>query len=103
MLRYLVLGLWGLCVPLLAIAAPVDTNQFGFIREGMSEASVVSRVGPPDDRQVLRRYAKTRRVAHGVLADYHEEVVLFYQGDEQTMHTYIFLDNGIVTTKDKKR
>ena len=45
-MRYVLCSLLALLLPALLAAEPVDTQQFGFIRNWMTEAEVVQRLGP---------------------------------------------------------
>lgn len=102
-LYIVILGL-GLSLPVWLGAEPVDTNQFGFIRLGAPESSVLERLGPPDSRQVLQRYLVSASTGRGTaISEIREKVVLIYQGDSTTMTAYITIDNGRVVHKDKRR
>ena len=93
----LVIGLGSAC------AEPVNTNQFGFIRDGMSETDLLERLGPPDERRVLSRRAVATSTRHGAVAEVVEKVGLVYRGDGQIMTTYIILENGRVIHKEKRK
>lgn len=84
-------------------AAPVDTNQYGHIKEGMSEAEVLSRLGEPDKRVVLDTYIVSTRVRGGSIGREQVKEALIYLGGGNLMDTYIILLNGSVIAKDKRR
>lgn len=61
-------------------AESVDTHQFGFLQIGSPVATVVSRIGPPDEVVIVRK--ELRVVRAGVL----QEVVVerwIYAGNRQ--------------------
>lgn len=81
-------------------AEPIDTNQFGFLREGANIPEIVSRVGEPDEVLVLRK--ELRLVRAGVL----REVVTYrwiYRGDSTLMRSILTIENGILIGKTKVR
>lgn len=78
-------------------AAPVDTHDYGFITPGSNVASVIERVGPPDERQLVSRVY--RHVRGGLVEVVIEELV--WRGDSQVMRTILTTANGIVQTKQK--
>ena len=84
-------------------AAPVDTRQYGLIHDGMSEAEVVRRLGPPDRREVSRRTTVARKSRYGSVAEERVEITLLYLGDTQIQHTAIRLEDGVVIGKVKFR
>jgi hypothetical protein len=101
--RSILLGLtWLLCIAAPALAEPVDTQQFGFIREGMPEAQVLARLGPPDTRTVLKRYTVASAYRGTAVAETRERVALIYLGDGRLMTTTIIVDGGVVIAKDKR-
>lgn len=86
-----------------ASAAPVDTTQYGHIKEGMGEQEVLSRLGEPDKRVVLDTYIASTRVRGGSIGREHIKEALVYLGGGNLMDTYIILLDGTVIGKDKRR
>lgn len=104
MIRLLLLFVPILFLTSLAAAESVDTRQFGFIRPGMPEAAVISRLGAPDERRVLQRYTISNKTGpRSAISEDREKVLLIYYGDTTTMTAYITLDNGYVVSTDKRR
>ena len=70
----------------------------------MPEASVLERLGPPDERHVVQRYTVSARTGPGTaISEDRVKVVYIYHGDSTTMTAYITLDNGRVVSTDKRR
>lgn len=92
-----------LALATLSSAEPVNTNQFGYIKPGMPEATVLLRLGPPDSRTVTKRYLLLTRTATGAVGVEREQVQLVYHGDGYIKTAVILLDNGIVISAEKMK
>lgn len=86
-----------------ASASPVDTTQYGHIKEGMGEAEVLRRLGDPDKRVVIDKYIASTRVRGVSIGREQVKEALVYLGGGNLMDTYIILLNGSVIGKDKRR
>lgn len=83
----------------LLAAAPVDTLQYSNLKEGMDEAEVIRRIGPPD--QVVPLPRELRRVRGGYVE--HILVEWRYPGGGLLMDTTLIFDNGVLVAKGKNR
>ena len=76
-------------------AQPVDTLQFGLIQNGMSEGTIVQRLGEPG--KVLKMPTVFRRNGSVLIRRY----AWVYPGTPQIMRTLIYFENGEVVGKEK--
>ena len=90
-------------LPLLAHASePVDTNQFGFISNGMSEAAVIQRLGEPDEvREEPRLLVQVSPPGQPKVLREKRRYTFVYPGNQQIMDTYIRFEDGVVVGKVK--
>ncbi|MGE3539611.1 MAG: hypothetical protein AB7N91_19545 [Candidatus Tectimicrobiota bacterium] len=100
-LRTLTCGLL-LALPCLAQTESVTPHRVSFIREGMSEAEVVKRLGVPQSRTVLLRYTTVRPLRGMLFSSTHEQVALQYRDEAQHTKMVITVDKGRVTRTEMK-
>ena len=88
----------------LALASkPVDTNQFGFIDLGMSEAEVIQRLGEPARVLGERRTLGKVHTPNGIKFREKRHSTYYYPGTSQIMDTYIMFEDGQVVKKLKRQ
>ena len=88
----------------LALASePVDTNQFGFIDTGMSEAEVLKRLGEPARVLGEPRIRVKVHTPNGIVYRERRRYTYYYPGTPQIMDTYIMFEDGQVVKKEKKQ
>src|SRR5207344_1968692 len=79
---------------------PVDTHAFGMLEIGSSEATVMRRLGPPD--QVVEdrsTFVPVRYSSGRVELREQRRSAWVYAGDNQTLKTVITFENGQVVSK----
>lgn len=88
----------------IAVADPIDTREFGLLRVGMSQATVVERVGEPDAVTQLGSTHLVRRGVHGSALIVTEQVreAWDYVGG-RSLPTRLIFSNGRLVEKVKGR
>ena len=100
--RYLLLGILLGALTLAGCAhphAPVDTSEIALISNGMSDAEVVQRLGPPVMVSEQPRTPVKVQTPNGV--EFHEKrhYTYYYPGPSQSMDMLITFEDGVVVDK----
>ena len=100
--RYLLLGLLFGALILTGCAhphAPVDTSEIGLISNGMSDAEVVQRLGPPVMVSEQPRTPLKVQTPNGVEFREKRHYTYYYSGPSQSMDMLITFEDGVVVDK----
>lgn len=94
MSKWIVVACFFACVSL-AQAEPIDTNQYGFLREGMSADAVRAKVGEPDSKRVVESGSRGVRTTGGTLLKDYVIEVWTYDGGGNLMDTFLRFENVV--------
>ena len=100
--RYLLLGLLLGALTLTGCAPPstsVDTSAIGLISNGMSDAEVVQRLGPPVLVSEQPRTLVKVQTPNGVEFRDKRHYTYYYPGTSQSMDMLITFEDGVVVDK----
>jgi len=79
---------------------PLDTKQFGMLTLGMSEATVLARVGEPDAITDDGTQIVGRGFRNVNLKEVHKYTWVYY-GDSTTLDSFIHFADGVIISKEK--
>ena len=79
--------------------APVDTSEIGLISNGMSDAEVVQRLGPPVMVSEQPRTPVQVQTSNGVEFREKRHYTYYYPGSSQSMDMLITFEDGVVVDK----
>jgi len=100
--RYLLLGILLGALTLAGCAhphAPVDTSEIALISNGMSDAEVVQRLGPPVMVSEQPRTQVKVQTPDGVEFREQRHYTYYYPGPSQSMDMLITFEDGVVVDK----
>jgi len=102
--RYILLGLLLGALTLTDCAhrsKPVDTSQFDLLSNGMSEAEVINRLGPPGMISEQPRTLAQVPTPNGVEFREKRRYTYYYPGTSQMIDRRIIFEDGVVVGKVK--
>jgi len=80
-------------------AAPVETSAIGLISNGMSDAEVVQRLGPPAMVSEQPRTTVQVQTPNGVEFREKRRYMYYYSGPSENMDMLITFEDGVVVDK----
>ena len=100
--RYLLMGCLFGVLTLTGCArprAPADTSEIGLISNGMSDAEVVQRLGPPVMVSEQPRMPVKVQTPNGIEFREKRHYTYYYPGPSQSMDMLITFEDGVVVDK----
>ena len=100
--RYVMLGLLLGALTLTCCThstAPIETSAIGLISNGMSDAEVVQRLGPPVMVSEQPRTLVKAQTPNGVEFREQRHYTYYYPGPSQSMDMLITFEDGVVVDK----